>query len=385
MYKVVGRKIWVYSDAFFLSGFAQYTPHPSLMTMLSRIIVLTVFMLAYGGPMDPSSMAPPYGGRMDPSSMPPPVSPWLNSTPVNGNVQYLWAVPLEKIHLFPNGQAGLNPLLPDWMRHDLNIVAMELYMKFLGEADLTQRDPRDAEATVSLFRHFQRDLHNASDYVSFLAPETETVRRAIVSLGGFQRLLGKIATDFVSRMGFSGGTKFLYQARLRAEVLAPGDTVAPRSGASEGAVASGVVFTHIPPGTRGTPVMEVLDPRGHNPPFGKDEKIPAQVGLGLMFPSWVNRMTPPHRWRRDEVQPAVVEDDGDGEVTYELMKSHRIDWVFEIGLFQYSHDVLVNFVDLENCPFQNGYRQMEAQSFFNLEVEELVKLKMPLSPPPPPQ
>jgi hypothetical protein len=152
-----------------------------------------------------------------------------------------------------------------------------------------------------------------------------------------------------------------------AEVLAPGDAVASHNTITQGSVASGAVFTHIPPGTLGKPIFELIDPRGHNPPFGKDHGMPAITGMGIIYPSWVNRMTPPHRWRKNETD--YIEDD--------IMGSHRIEWVFDIGLFRYSREVLVEFLDLENCPFQYASGQIQAQNFFDLAVEELVKIGLP--------
>ena len=300
---------------------------------------------------------------------------------VNSNVQFLWAVPLERILFFssPNEDGG-KPLLPDWMRQDMNLIALQLYERFQAEMRTSNitHDSRDAESTVKAFREFQHtylprgsnnstDLHNllcgssANETHNELDLNRESTQRAIASLSGFGKLLGKIATDFVDRMGFSGGTKFLYQARMWAEVLAPGDFVEPKNVAAEGAVAAGVIFTHIPPDAEGTPRFELLDPRGHNPPFGQDQRLEAQQGVGLLFPAWVDRLTPPHRLKQGgAISP----------------RSHRIDWVFEIGLFQFPEEALVRFYDLEMCPFAHSFNVPANQHFLQLDVEELVKIDL---------
>lgn len=318
-----------------------------------KYLLSAVFIVAYGSEID---------------------HPHVPATPiVNTNIQYLWSVPLQKVHFFPTtnhtSDEGFNPLLPPWMREDLNLVAIEMYKRFLAHADFSNVDPRDAESTVRLFREFQRKrVVNGTEWASFFEGEnmSEDLGKALRSTKGFQNLLGKVSTEFFGRMGFSGGSRFLYQARMWAEVLGPGDAVQPQNVVTDGAVAAGAVFTHIPKGTQGTPVVELLDPRGHNPPFGKDEHVTAQEGMGLMFPAWVNRMTPPHKW-----EPPATQDEGEID---ELLKNHRIDWVFEIGLFKYEREVLIDFVDLENCPFQSAPKQIAAQNFYNLDVPELLKL-----------
>ena len=107
-------------------------------------------------------------------------------------------------------------------------------------------------------------------------------------------------------------------------------------------------------------------PRGHNPPFGQDQRLVAQVGMGLIFPGWVDRLTPPHR------HPADIGEDTE----FDLLKSHRVDWVFEVGLFQYPKDALVRFFDLEMCPFGHSNEVAENQQFFQLDIEELVKIEL---------
>lgn len=300
---------------------------------------------------------------------------------VNSNVQFLWAVPLERILFFSPNDNGGKPLLPDWMRQDMNLIALELFERFQAEMRTSNitLDSRDAESTVKAFREFQhtylpRGSNNSTDLYNLLCGSSvsngtddeldlscESTQRAIASLSGFGKLLGKVATDFVDRMGFAGGTKFLYQARMWAEVLGPGDFVEPKNVATEGAVAAGVIFTHIPPDTEGTPRFELLDPRGHNPPFGHDQRLEAQPGVGLLFPGWVDRLTPPHRLKK-----------GGGA----FPGSHRIDWVFEIGLFQFPEEALVRFYDLEMCPFAHSYNVPANQHFLQLDVEELVKIDL---------
>lgn len=301
--------------------------------------------------------------------------PFIPPPNVNANIKYLWAVPMERVNFFsPDG--GQHALAPDWMRSDLNKVAVVLYKHFLASADLSHVDKRDAEAIVSEFRKFQRKIFSDSNGLfnsTLLVTELEQqgivldeeMRDAIVSAESFRVLLGKVATDFAGKMMFQGGTKFLYQARMWAEVLGSGDAVQSHNYAESGAVAAGVVFTNIPEGTIGHPAVELLDPRGHNPPFGRDEVIDAQPGLGFMYPGWVNRLTVSHRCC-NESGPADPND---------LLTSHRIDWAFEIGLFQYPEAVVTRFYDLEKCPFQNGYKRPDGQLFFNLDVEELVKLE----------
>lgn len=321
------------------------------------LILVTVFIVAYGNVservfVDEDMFEPREQG-------------------VNGNIQYLWAVPVERVNFFsPDGRLQ-HPLLPDWMREDLNLVAFQLYNKFLDESDLSDADLRDAESTVKQFKQFQLDLFprgllNSTILESVFSDSmTPRLRDAVVSVDSFRRLLGKVGIDFVQRMGFGGGTRFMYHARMWAEVLAPGDAVQPRNSALDGSVASGIVFTHSPNATLGRPGFELIDPRGHNPPFGKDEILLSQPGRGLLFPSWVNRMTLPHR-----VNETLI--DGD-----DLSTSHRVDWAFEIGLFQFPDEVLKNFVDLEHCPFQRGFRRLDGQIFFNLNIEELVALEVP--------
>jgi hypothetical protein len=296
----------------------------------------------------------------------------------NGNIKFLWAIPLEEVRFF-SPQDSQKALLPDWMRSDLNIVALELYKDFLARADVSSLDDRDAESLVSAFVAYQMEifengLFNATKLTQHLGGNLSApVRDAIIGVDGFRRLLGKVATDFAEKMGFLGGSKYLYQAKIWAEVLAPGDAVLPKNFAASGAVAAGVLFTHIPQDTTGTPVIELLDPRGHNPPFGKDEVLNAKVGSGFLYPGWVDRMTLSHRCCQNDssIPDTLLGDVGD------ILRTHRIDWGFEVGLFQYPDSVLRNFFDLENCPFQNGFRRLDGQLFFDLSVQELVKLEMP--------
>ena len=291
----------------------------------------------------------------------------------NGHIQYLYGIPLERVHFFPAANGTLPALLPDWMRGDLNLVAVGLYEKFLREnsALLAAGDPRDAEATIRAFRSWQQRfafLHNETLLMEFLDPTTPELKSAVLSVAGFQRLLGKIGTDFAQKMGFEGGSKFLYQARMHAEVFGPGDATSPSSYGAEGGVASGVVFTHLPPATLGGSFFEIMDPRGQNPPFGKDEKIPLSLGVGLVFPSWLRTFTPPHRTQN----PNPNHMSKNNSTT--ILDTHRIDWVFQIGLLQYDKRVRTMFVDYEQCPFTNGFREPAAQVYFDLAVEELVAL-----------
>ena len=301
----------------------------------------------------------------------------LNSP--NSQIQYLFGIPLERVQFFSledssetyesddpddGGEAAqsnflTDVLLPDWMRDDLNEIASDLYLKFQNEADLSHLDSRDAEAIIREFSKFQLDyLRINNDTMSFWK-NRDSLRQ---SFFGFQTLLAKIGTDFANKMGFEGGTKNLYSARLHAEVFGSGDAVSPQSAIQSGAVASGVVFTNLPPTTIGSSFFELMDPRGHNPPFGKDEKIKVYSGAGLLYPAWLTRFVPPHRHPKLEA-PLSRES---------ILSSHRIDWIFEIGLFQYRREVLSSFVDFEKCPFQDGFRMIEAQVFFNLDVEQLV-------------
>jgi hypothetical protein len=296
---------------------------------------------------------------------------------VNGNIQFLWAVPLEKVTFF--SPDGTQPALaPDWMRNDLNKVAVTLYKYFMNTADLSHIDQRDAEAIVGEFRKFQKGIFSESHGLfnsTLLIAEFENrggitvddeLKDAIISAESFRFLLGKVATDFAGKMLFLGGTKYLYQARMWAEVLGSGDAVQSHNYAESGAVAAGVVFTNLPEGTMGTPGVELLDPRGHNPPFGVDEFIDAIPGTGFLYPGWVNRLTMSHRCCNAS-SPADPTDP---------LSSLRIDWGFEIGLFQYPEPVVARFFDLEKCPFRNGHKRLDGQLFFNLDVEELVKLEL---------
>jgi hypothetical protein len=317
------------------------------------MLLLTVFMSVYGS--NETSLSKQAVAEHTPSA--------------NTNVQYLWAIPIQKLVFFAGEETRVTPLLPDWMREDLNIVATEFYKQFLNHADFSDLDPRDAEATVKMFREYQRDMVvNGTDWrTAFPELIPEELERAIRATTGFQKLLGKIGTEFISRMGFTGGSRMLYQARMWAEVLGPGDAVAPQNEILDGGVATGVVFTHIPNGTLGNPILELLDPRGHNPPFGKTEEIPAKTGMGIMYPRWVDRMTPPHRWSGDR---SAIDSNN-------LLKSHRIDWVYEIGLFRYPKGVLLRVVDLEDCPFRSASDQPAAQNFYQLDVEQLISIGLP--------
>lgn len=292
----------------------------------------------------------------------------------NANISFLWAVPLEKISLF--GPEESEALLPDWMREDLNLVAMELYEAFLKQHNSELEDARDASARVEAFKDFQRrnfprGANNATDLIDFFIMKEKGVsdnfKRAISAVSGVGKLIGKISTDFVNRMGFNGGTKFLYQARMWAEVLGPGDAVQSRNDATLGAVASGVVFTKIPDTTEGTPRFELLDPRGHNPPFGQDQRLVAQQGVVLLFPGWVDRLTPPHR---------IKFVDGGRAENQNLL---RIDWIFEIGLFQFSESTLMRFFDLEMCPFARSFDVIDNQQLFKLQLEDLISLNPPIT------
>jgi hypothetical protein len=293
---------------------------------------------------------------------------------VNGNIQFLWATPLEKVHFFsPDGSQ--KSLVPDWMRADLNKVALALYKKFINSTDTSNLDRRNAESIMREFKKYQVEkifqssngLFNSTVLMDTLSPDelTEELKDAIQATESFRVLVGKVATDFTDKMMFHGGTKFFYQARIWAEVFDSGDAILPHNYAQSGAFAAGLVFTNLPPGTMGKPSVELLDPRGHNPPFGKDESLAMSVGTGYLYPGWVNRMTKPHRCCSLDFPPNPND----------LLTSHRIDWAFEIGLFQYPEPVLQRFYDLERCPFQDGFRRIDGQLHFNLEVEELVKLE----------
>ena len=290
----------------------------------------------------------------------------------NGQIEYLFGIPLERVWMFPGEDVASSDvyLLPDWMRDDLNAVAVELYLKFMNEyLDDSKLDVRNAESVISAFTEFQHlMITNETELVEFLNPNEE-LKKSIGSFFGFKRLLGKLGTDFANKMGFGGGTKFLYTARLHAEVFGPGDATNPSSYASEGGVAAGVIFTHLPTSTIGASYFEIMDPRGHNPPFGKDENIKIQVGLGLMFPSWLQTFTPPHRHAQPANKPPLL-------THKDIYDTHRIDWIFEIGLFQYSRAVRSGFVDYEHCPFQDASKVPSGQILFKLNVEELVALKM---------
>ena len=281
--------------------------------------------------------------------------------------------------MFFSPDASKKALVPDWMRNDLNKVAIALYKRFLNSTDLTSEDKRNAESVVKAFRQYQlRDilghtngLFNATVVSDALTTEdeplSEELREAISAAESFRSLLGKVATDFADKMLFEGGTKYLYQARMWAEVFESGDAVLPHNYATSGAFGAGIVFTHIPRGTTGSPGIELLDPRGHNPPFGRDQIFEVTVGNGYLYPGWLDRMTMSHRCCNSD-HPADPSD---------LLTSHRIDWAFEIGLFQYPEPVLNRFFDLERCPFQEGFRRPDGQLHFDLEVEELVKLQFP--------
>ncbi len=251
-----------------------------------------------------------------------------------------------------------------------------MYKKFLKTSDTSHLDMRDAESVMREFKNFQiKNIFNESNGLfnstlmmdAFTVDElTDDLRNAITATESFRVLVAKVATDFSDKMMFEGGTKYLYQARMWAEVFDSGDAILPHNYALSGASAAGLVFTHLPPGTIGSPSVELLDPRGHNPPFGKDESLPVSVGTGYFYPGWVNRMSRSHRCCSSH---AVVDPEN-------LLSTHRIDWAFEIGLFQYPEPVLHKFFDLERCPFQHGFRRIDGQLHFNLEVEELVKHKL---------
>jgi hypothetical protein len=290
----------------------------------------------------------------------------------NTNIQYLFSLPLETIRIFP-GDDGSAALLPDWMREDLNVLAVRLYDRFLDQLDHSDKDYRDAEWVLREFRKWQLEVVdiNRLDALRDVLNNENDPPTMLATFEGIRKLLGKIGTDFVNKMGFPGGSKFLYMARMWAEVLGPGDAVAPTFMASEGAQIAGVIHTHAPSGIKGSPVFEILDPRGHNPPFGKDERMNAIPGVAMLFPAWATRMTPPHRCCVEGVEP------NEFEQREPRLANHRIDWVFEIGLFQYPQEELEKFVDWENCPFKDSYSIHYTQSHFDLSLSELVALAPP--------
>jgi hypothetical protein len=288
--------------------------------------------------------------------------PSLHST--IGNVQFLWAAPIERIQLFPSPtQPEFPALLPESVRIGLNELGIEFYKIYKNSTFYKNLriDSRDAESVLNGFREFQHQNSNEiRDSINSKFHKQFEIYFEI------SNLLSKITTDFVTRMGFGGGTKYLYSTRLFAEVLAPGDAVAPRSHLSNGAVAGGVIFTHLPHGTLGNAFYELIDPRGANPPFGDDKKIPVTVGTGYIYPAWVSRMTPSHR------HP--------GPETADIMDTHRIDWSFEIGLFTFDKRVREKFVDWEKCPFKDFSFLLNNQLNFEINLESILSIQPPDEP-----
>lgn len=300
--------------------------------------------------------------------------------PGNTNIQYLFSLPMERVRLFPgDAPDGIEPLLPDWMRHDMNMLALRLYGLFLSQLDVKKKDYRDAEWTLKQFRDWQMNQVATNDIDKLRSlldnddddDNNKKKKTYVTSFEGLRNLLAKIGTDFTHKMGFTGGTKYMYKARLWAEVMGSGDAVAPTFMAGSGAQITGVIHTHIPSRLKGNPVFEILDPRGHNPPFGQDERITAVPGTMLLFPAWATRMVPPHRCCRNDLEPSEI------EKKVPLLATHRIDWVVEIGLFQYPMEELVKFVDWESCPFKESYSNYFTQSHFDLNLPDLISLGPP--------
>lgn len=286
---------------------------------------------------------------------------------VNGNIQYLFALPVERVHLFEtsdNETVGGKPLLPNWMRNDLNKLALRLREIFTSTVPMPDRDERDASWVQRRFKDWQLSEMRINDTANLLSLINE--RELVESYEGLRKLLPKIGIDFTNKMGAITGSRHVFQAKLWAEVFLPGDAMSPTFMGKDGAQVVGVVHTNLPKGIKGNPTFEIIDPRGQNPPFGKDQRYIAQTGVGLLMPGWATRMTPPHRC----CDPPVRPDDP-------LTDLVRIDWVFEIGLFQYPKDVLTRYVDYENCPFSNTHEELMTQSFFDLELETLVNMQPP--------
>ena len=290
-----------------------------------------------------------------------------SSTVVNGNIQYLFSLPVERVHVFEDSENGTGkPLLPNWMREDLNSLAIKLREIFFAQIDMPNRDVRDASWVLRRFRHwqlFEARINETSNLVDLVGEENRELAEAYE---GFRKLLPKIGIDFTNKMGATTGSRYVFQARLWAEVLAPGDAISPTFMGSDGAQVVGVVHTNLPKGIKGSPTFEIIDPRGQNPPFGKDQRFIAKTGVALLMPAWATRMTPPHRCCDPPVDP-----DSDA------LDSFRIDWVFEIGLFQYPTDVLTRYIDYENCPFTNSHEVSMSQNFFDLDLQNLVNMRPP--------
>ena len=288
---------------------------------------------------------------------------------VNGNIQYLFSLPVERIHLFATSSDDEErvgkPLLPNWMREDLNRLALVLYENFLSTVDVSERDERDASWIINQFKLWQLKEKRINETSNLLELVGEENRALAESYEGFRKLLPKIGIDFTDKMGATAGSRHVFQARLWAEVFTPGDALSPTFMGSEGAQVVGVVHTNLPRGIKGSPTFEIIDPRGQNPPFGKDRRYVAKTGLGILMPGWVTRMTPPHR---------CCEPGTDASDDLERM---RIDWIFEIGLFQYSSNVLTRYVDFENCPFANSHDMLMTQNFFDLDLQTLVHMRPP--------
>ncbi len=285
---------------------------------------------------------------------------------VNANIQYLFALPIERVHLFGTSEDTVvgKPLLPNWMMNDLNKLALKMRTIFQSTVRMDNRDERDASWIQRRFKHWQLNEIRINETMNLLSLVGD--RELVESYEGLRKLLPKIGIDFTSKMGATTGSRHVFQARLWAEVFEPGDAISPTFMGSDGAQVVGVVHTNLPKGIKGNPTFEIIDPRGQNPPFGKDQRFIAQTGVALLMPGWTTRMTPPHRC----CDPPVGPDDP-------LTDSLRIDWVFEIGLFQYPKDVLTRYVDYENCPFSNTHEELMTQSFFDLELETLVNMKPP--------
>jgi hypothetical protein len=302
----------------------------------------------------------------------------------NTNIQYLFAMPVERIHVFGPGGKESKALLPYWMMEDLNLLAVELYELFLRDVQSIdgRRDERDASWLIRQFRKWQFEtarIGNATELTEFmrLVSDDEKGSRVsellIQSFNGFTKLLPKIGADFVDRMGPTRGTRFVYKARVWAEVYSPGDARSPELMSKNGAEVFGVVHTHLPTRTKGRPTFEIIDPRGQNPPFGNDQRFIAQEGVAMFLPGWVTRMVPPHRCCKPDNKDSKPYSDIEERVS--MLKTHRIDWVFEIGVFGYSVEDMMAYFDYEKCPFKNN-NEMN-QVFLDLDLEKLVSIRPP--------
>lgn len=87
-------------------------------------------------------------------------------------------------------------------------------------------------------------------------------------------------------------------------------------------------------------VVELMDPRGHNPPFGTDFFVPFEkLGVGQLWPSWLPRMVAPSHSRCESV----------------------FLW-YKIGVMHLPREMRDWSFDWDSCPFERSFAHPEVIS-----------------------